>query len=318
MSRPSQVGICTPLYPSAAAHRQIASNEWNGAASPANGARTIAGPLTIPAMAPPICREAKLAAKRRPSTSARLARSLRLAEKSWIMYFNGFAGPGATMTLRLSIENMDRLPDGGPLRVEVKGRGLDIGRDAHLDWTLPDPSRYVSSKHCEIRFRDGGYWLHDVSTNGTFVNGAQFRLDAPHLLRNGDRLSIGPYVIAVAIEGEAAAVASASSAAPAAGGARGCLGRGRRGGGARGSRRLSRAKAAGAGRRLSRFRLLRGSRGFAGRRIRDAGRRRRQLVARAAVAGPCAGAPARRALAAPARGRSRRRRTPRRRRPPRI
>ena len=45
------------------------------------------------------------------------------------------------MTLRLSIENMDRLPDGGPLRVEVKGRGLDIGRDAHLDWTLPDPSR---------------------------------------------------------------------------------------------------------------------------------------------------------------------------------
>ena len=120
------------------------------------------------------------------------------------------------MTLRLSIENLDRLPDGGPLRVEVKGRGLDIGRDAHLDWTLPDPSRYVSSKHCETRFRDAGYWLHDVSTNGTFVNGAQFRLDAPHLLRNGDRLSIGPYVIAVTIEGEAGAVASASPAALAA------------------------------------------------------------------------------------------------------
>ncbi len=117
------------------------------------------------------------------------------------------------MTLRLSIENMDRLPDGGPLRVEVKGRGLDIGRDAHLDWTLPDPSRYVSSKHCEIRFRDGGYWLHDVSTNGTFVNGAQFRLDAPHLLRNGDRLNIGPYIIAVAVEGQAAPYASAPPAA---------------------------------------------------------------------------------------------------------
>ena len=100
------------------------------------------------------------------------------------------------------------MPDGGPLRVEIKGRGLDIGRDAHLDWTLPDPSRHVSSKHCEIRYRDGGYWLHDVSTNGTFVNGAQFRLDAPHLLRNGDRLNVGPYVIAVAIEGQAAAAAS--------------------------------------------------------------------------------------------------------------
>lgn len=103
------------------------------------------------------------------------------------------------------------MPDGGPLRVEVKGRGLDIGRDAHLDWTLPDPSRYVSGKHCEIRFRDGGYWLHDVSTNGTFVNGAQFRLDAPYLLRSGDRLNIGPYIIAVAVEGQGAQAAAASA-----------------------------------------------------------------------------------------------------------
>ena len=63
-------------------------------------------------------------------------------------------------------------PDGGPIRIEVKGRGLDLGRDSHLDWTLPDPSRSISGKHCEIRYRDGGYWLHDVSTNGTFVNGA--------------------------------------------------------------------------------------------------------------------------------------------------
>lgn len=106
----------------------------------------------------------------------------------------------AEMTLRLSIENVDRLPDGGPIRIEVKGRGLDLGRDSHLDWSLPDPSRSISGKHCEIRYRDGGYWLHDVSTNGTFVNGAEYRLDAPHLLRDGDRLGIGPYIIAVAVE----------------------------------------------------------------------------------------------------------------------
>src|ERR1700722_4015466 len=104
------------------------------------------------------------------------------------------------MTLRLSIENVDRLPDGGPIRIEVKGRGLDLGRDSHLDWTLPDPGRSVSGKHCEIRYRDGGYWLYDVSTNGTFVNGAEYRLDAPHQLRNGGRLTHGPYIIAVAVE----------------------------------------------------------------------------------------------------------------------
>jgi type VI secretion system protein ImpI len=116
------------------------------------------------------------------------------------------------MQLRLTIENMDRLPDGGPVRVQVENRGLDIGRDQHLDWTLPDPSRHVSSKHCEIRFRDGEYWLHDVSTNGTFVNGAQFRLDAPYRLRNGDRLSIGQYIVAVEVEGQQAAGAPPSEA----------------------------------------------------------------------------------------------------------
>jgi type VI secretion system protein ImpI len=108
------------------------------------------------------------------------------------------------MTLRLSIENVDRLPDGGPLRIEVKGRGLDLGRDAHLDWTLPDSSRSISGKHCEIRFRDGGYWLYDVSKNGTFVNGAEYRLEGPYLLQDGDRLSIGPYIIAVSVEGQQA------------------------------------------------------------------------------------------------------------------
>jgi type VI secretion system protein ImpI len=120
------------------------------------------------------------------------------------------------MTLRLSIENVDRLPDGGPLRIEVKGRGLDLGRDTHLDWTLPDSSRSISGKHCEIRFRDGGYWLYDVSKNGTFVNGAQYRLEGPYLLLDGDRLNIGPYIIAVSVEGQQAPrlVAAADAVAP--------------------------------------------------------------------------------------------------------
>ena len=109
------------------------------------------------------------------------------------------------MTLTLAIENFDRLPDGGPVRFQARSRGLDIGRDAHLDWTLPDPDRVVSSKHCEIRYRDGGYWLTDVSTNGTYLNGSPQRLPAPTRLKDQDRLTIGRYVIAVTIEGEAAA-----------------------------------------------------------------------------------------------------------------
>src|ERR1700704_5117869 len=94
------------------------------------------------------------------------------------------------MSLALQLVNETTLPDGGPVSIRITGkRGIDIGRDAHLDWTLPDPTRYVSSKHCEIRYKDGGYWLHDVSTNGTFLNGGDHRMSAPPRLRNGDPFS---------------------------------------------------------------------------------------------------------------------------------
>jgi len=107
------------------------------------------------------------------------------------------------MTLTLSIENETSLSDGGPLSVTVTGkRGIDIGRDNHLDWTLPDPSRSISSKHCEIRYHDGGYWLHDVSTNGTYINRNDRRVQGPHRLRNGDRVEIGHYIIAVKLDAE--------------------------------------------------------------------------------------------------------------------
>jgi type VI secretion system protein ImpI len=123
------------------------------------------------------------------------------------------------MALRLSIENEASLPDGGPLNVTLSGkRGLDIGRDQHLDWTLPDPTRTISSKHCEIRFHDGVYWLHDVSTNGTFINGSDRRVQGPHRLRHGDRIEIGHYIIAVALDGDEvpglAGMQDAQAAAP--------------------------------------------------------------------------------------------------------
>jgi type VI secretion system protein ImpI len=108
------------------------------------------------------------------------------------------------MALHLKIENESSLPDGGPISITVTGRrGLDIGRDQYLDWVLPDPTRFISGKHCEVRYRDGHYWLTDVSTNGTFLNGSEFRVDGTHALKSGDRIEIGRYVIAVMVEPEA-------------------------------------------------------------------------------------------------------------------
>jgi type VI secretion system protein ImpI len=121
------------------------------------------------------------------------------------------------MALRLAIENETNLPDGGPVTFTVAGkRTIDIGRDQHLDWTLPDPSRFISGKHCEISFRDGGYWLTDVSTNGTFLNGADQRMRGPHRLRTGDRFIIGQYIILAELDTEGGAERgfAASPAAP--------------------------------------------------------------------------------------------------------
>lgn len=110
------------------------------------------------------------------------------------------------MQLTLTIENVPSLPDGGPLSISIAGkRGLDFGRDRHLDWSLPDPSRIISGKHCEVRYQDGEYLLYDVSTNGTFLNGAPGRMQSPHRLTTGDRLSVGHYLIAVAVDRQAEA-----------------------------------------------------------------------------------------------------------------
>jgi len=119
------------------------------------------------------------------------------------------------MSLSLQLVNETSLPDGGPVSCHITGkRGIDIGRGAHLDWTLPDPTRYISSKHCEVRYKDGGYWLHDVSTNGTFLNGADHRMHAPHRLRNGDRFTVGHYIVAVTLEGDDAESEEAPRSVP--------------------------------------------------------------------------------------------------------
>src|SRR5262245_57757237 len=106
------------------------------------------------------------------------------------------------MTISLKIDNVDALPDGGPLVYRASQRGFEIGREDR-DWTLPDPNMFISGRHCEVRFEKGGYWLHDVSRNGTYVNGSSQRVKSPYLLANGDRLQIGHYLVSVSIEGGA-------------------------------------------------------------------------------------------------------------------
>lgn len=118
------------------------------------------------------------------------------------------------MRITLQIENVDRLDTGGQLSYSCADRGFDIGRHEHLDWSLPDPQRVISGKHCEVRIEGGQFVLYDFSTNGTFLNGSQTRMDKAHVLRTGDRVMIGDYIIAVTLEASAAQAPVSSAPSP--------------------------------------------------------------------------------------------------------
>ena len=109
------------------------------------------------------------------------------------------------MSLTLTIRNADAAPEGVAHAFTVEGDGAILGRSRNCDWNLPDPSNIVSSRHAEIR-REGESWLlKDISTNGTFLNGAAERLTTEHPIADGDVIRIGQYEL----------VASISRAAPA-------------------------------------------------------------------------------------------------------
>ena len=70
-----------------------------------------------------------------------------------------------------------------------------IGRASQMDWLLPDQERYVSNHHCEIIYNGSTYILHDVSTNGVFLNGSSSRLVKPHQIAHADHIQLGSYQI---------------------------------------------------------------------------------------------------------------------------
>ncbi len=119
------------------------------------------------------------------------------------------------MPLTLTLRNTDRLDNGSPTSLVLDRRGAIIGRAATVDWCLPDPTRELSSRHCEIQFRDGAYVLNDISTNGTFLQGNSGRLPGPRTIAAGDVFVIGQFEIVAALDDATAAAMAARNAAPA-------------------------------------------------------------------------------------------------------
>ena len=100
-----------------------------------------------------------------------------------------------------------RCPDAvQPETRQVSGGEFSIGRGSDNSWTLPDPDRTLSRRHCVLAFRSGGWQLADVSANGTYLNREAEPLGGagPRDLRDGDRLRLGAYEIEIRISEEAA------------------------------------------------------------------------------------------------------------------
>jgi type VI secretion system FHA domain protein len=120
------------------------------------------------------------------------------------------------MTLRLRVVSDQRRSLGDRSSIVFSVDGGTIGRSADNDWVLPDPLRYVSAHHARVQYREGQYYLHDVSTNGIYVNDDTEPLakrgSDGYKLRNGDVIRLGDYQIVVALDTQPEAAPSPAPA----------------------------------------------------------------------------------------------------------
>ncbi|AQQ66472.1 hypothetical protein Mag101_01530 [Microbulbifer agarilyticus] len=95
-------------------------------------------------------------------------------------------------------------PEGSNMQKHTKlftPQGGSFGRADSNDWVLVDPQRVVSSRHAEIIFSDGRYFLKDVSTNGTYHNQSSSPVGNGNQipLADGDVLALGDYRLKVSV-----------------------------------------------------------------------------------------------------------------------
>jgi type VI secretion system protein len=110
------------------------------------------------------------------------------------------------MSLRLRIVSDHRRLLGDRSSIVFTVDGGTIGRSADNDWVLPDSLRYVSAHHARVEYRDGQYFLEDLSTNGIFVNDDEQALakahPTGHPLTTGDVFRMGDYHIVASLEAD--------------------------------------------------------------------------------------------------------------------
>jgi len=82
--------------------------------------------------------------------------------------------------------------------------GGTLGRAPDNQWVLEDPERFISGSHSEVVCEHGQYFLVDLSTNGTFLNGAAEPIGKGNRVQfnDGDRFSLGDYEFQINLFGD--------------------------------------------------------------------------------------------------------------------
>lgn len=76
-------------------------------------------------------------------------------------------------------------------------QGGTIGRAEHCEFVLPDQTKSISKAHALLHYRDGAYFLTDVSSNGVFVNNDPIPIGKGNTkqILPGDQFQMGGYAL---------------------------------------------------------------------------------------------------------------------------
>ncbi|EDP59288.1 FHA domain-containing protein [Vibrio sp. AND4] len=102
----------------------------------------------------------------------------------------------------------------GAKHIEMPEGGGSVGRAPSCTLPLTDHNRFISGTHCLLSVYGDTYYISDVSTNGTMVNGNKILKNQPVSIVDGDVISLGQYEIGVSLEHVSAAQDIASDIAP--------------------------------------------------------------------------------------------------------
>lgn len=108
------------------------------------------------------------------------------------------------MELVFELLNTRVLDDTQVMRKTFTKDGGSIGRNADCNWVLVDTTQTASNRHAEVSYRDGVFFLTDVSTNGTRLNNTDTYLDKGrvHRIVHGHVFTLGGFEIRAQLEHE--------------------------------------------------------------------------------------------------------------------